>query len=43
MPTLLIAYLLQSMSLNEFLNQISFPHKIDIALFIREPLQAVAE
>lgn len=43
MPTLLIAYLLQSISLNELLNQISFPHKIEIALFFREPLQTVAE
>lgn len=35
MPAPLVACLLQSISLNELLNQIRFPHKIEIALFTK--------
>lgn len=43
MPAPLISCLLQSISLNELFNQISFPRKIEIALFVREQLQPIAE
>lgn len=39
MPALIISCLLQSVSLNELLNQVSFSHKIEISLFVRNPLQ----
>lgn len=39
----LMSCLLQSISLNELFNHIGFPHEIEIALFVRGPLQAIAE
>lgn len=39
MPALIISCLLQSITLNELLNQVSFSHEIEISLFVRKPLQ----